>query len=239
MVPYEEARPFSKGIGKYTKPEEEIRLKSGRQDTGRQYVARKPVTVGWEPDLPAIRRGVVLDPFCGTATAGEVALKLGRHFIGIELYENHAQIAADRCRQAHLLRSEHEAENPMTQRTPSFDEILNDTMPDEVQFGFDFDAGVPWEATSCPLLLLITSLIRTRASTPPALASGARSAADRLARTTAGLVPVVMSGTRSIRAGFARRAFTNGLQPSASSVASCRRTLIGMGSDSASSRARW
>ena len=53
MVPYEEARPFSRGIGKYTKPEEEIRLKSGRQDTGRQYIPRKPVTAGWEPDLPA------------------------------------------------------------------------------------------------------------------------------------------------------------------------------------------
>jgi DNA modification methylase len=46
MVPYEEARPFSRGIGKYTKPEEETRSKSGRQDTGRQYVPRKPVTVG-------------------------------------------------------------------------------------------------------------------------------------------------------------------------------------------------
>jgi hypothetical protein len=30
MVPYEEARSFSRGIGKYTKPEEEIRTKSGR-----------------------------------------------------------------------------------------------------------------------------------------------------------------------------------------------------------------
>jgi hypothetical protein len=90
MVPYEEARPLSRGIGKYTKPEDETRSKSGRQDTGRQYVTRKPVTMGWEPDLPAIRRGIVLDPFCGTATGGEVALKLGRHFIGIELYEENA-----------------------------------------------------------------------------------------------------------------------------------------------------
>ena len=72
MVPYEEARPFSRGIGKYSKPEEETRTKSGRQDTGRKYIPRKPVTVGWEPDLPAIRRGIVLDPFCGTATSGEV-----------------------------------------------------------------------------------------------------------------------------------------------------------------------
>jgi hypothetical protein len=70
MVPYLEARPFSRGIGKYTKPEEKTRTKSGRQDTGRQYIPRQPVTVGWEPNLPAIRRGIVLDPFCGTATAG-------------------------------------------------------------------------------------------------------------------------------------------------------------------------
>ena len=148
MVPYEEARPFSRGIGKYTKAEEEIRLKLGRQDTGRKYIPRKPVTVGWEPDLPTIRRGIVLDPFCGTATSGEVALKLGRHFVGIELYENHAQIAEDRCRQAHLLRDEYEGRNPIKASTASFDEALNDTMPDEVEFGFDFDAGVPWEAAS-------------------------------------------------------------------------------------------
>ena len=148
MVPYEEARPSSRGIGRYTKPEDETRTKSGRQDTGRQYVPRKPVTMGWEPDLPAIRRGIVLDPFCGTATSGEVALKLGRHFIGIELYENNVKIAEDRCRQAHLLRREYAARNPMKASTASFDEALNDTMPDEVQFRFDFDAGVPWEEAS-------------------------------------------------------------------------------------------
>jgi hypothetical protein len=148
MVPYEESRPLKRSVGKYTKPEEDIRLKSGRQDTGRQYVPRKPVTKGWEPDVPAIRRGIVLDPFCGTASSGEVALKLGRHFIGIELYENNAQIAEDRCRQAHGLRSEFEAKNPMKATTASFDEALNDPMPDEVQFRFDFDPGVPWEEAS-------------------------------------------------------------------------------------------
>jgi hypothetical protein len=132
MVPYEEARPFSRGIGKYTKAEEEIRLKSGRQDTGRRYVPRKPVTVGWEPDLPTIRRGIVLDPFCGTATSGEVALKLGRHFIGIELYEENAQVAEDRCRQANLLRREYEAKNPMTPTTADFDEGLLDVLPGEM-----------------------------------------------------------------------------------------------------------
>ena len=104
--------------------------------------------MGWEPDLPTIRRGIIFDPFRGTATSGEVALKLGRHFMGIELYENNVKIAEDRCSQAHLLRSEFEAKNPMKASTASFDEALNDTMPDEVQFGFDFDAGVPWEEAS-------------------------------------------------------------------------------------------
>jgi DNA methylase len=118
MVAYEESRPVKRGIGKYTKPEEEeTRLKSGRQDTGRQYVPRKPVTVGWEPDLPAIRRGIVLDPFCGIASSGEVAVKLGRHFIGIELYEENAQIAEERCRLAYILRSEFEAKNPLKAST--------------------------------------------------------------------------------------------------------------------------
>ena len=148
MVPYEEARPLSMGIGKYTKEEEEIRLKSGRQDTGRGYVPRKPVTVGWEPKLPAIRRGIVLDPFCGTGSTGEGAVRLGRNFIGIELYEENAQIAEERDRQAHLLRTEYEPTNPMKARSASFDEPLNDRMPDEVQFRFDFDAAVPWEEAS-------------------------------------------------------------------------------------------
>jgi hypothetical protein len=132
MVHYEEARPSRRGIGKYTKPEEETRKLSGRQDTGRQYVPRKAVTVGWEPDLPVIRRGIVFDPFTGTGTTGEVALKLGRHFIGIELYDNYAEIAEERCRKAHALRSAYEADNPMTPSTPTSAEALNDTLSDEV-----------------------------------------------------------------------------------------------------------
>jgi site-specific DNA-methyltransferase (adenine-specific) len=133
MVPYEEGRPYKRGVGKYTKPQDEIRSKSGRQDTGRQYIPRKPVTVGWEPNLPTIRRGIVLDPFCGTATAGEVALKLGRHFIGIELYDEYAEIAEERCRQAHRLRSVYEGES----LSAVSGETLNETMPDEPSCGPD------------------------------------------------------------------------------------------------------
>jgi hypothetical protein len=132
MVPYEESRPIQRGIGKYTKPEEETRTKSGRQDTGRQYIPRKPVTTGWKPDLPTIRRGIVFDPFTGSGTTGEVALKLGRNFIGIELYPEYAEIAEERCRRAHALRGDYEADNPMTPSTPTSAEALNDTLSDEV-----------------------------------------------------------------------------------------------------------
>ena len=78
------------------------------------------------------------------------------------------------------------------------------------------------------LLLLSASLIKTRASTPPARASAARCAAGRRERKTCGLVAAAMSGIRSQRAGFARRAFTNGLRPSASLVLGGPRTPIGM-----------
>jgi len=54
----------------------------------------------------------VLDPFCGSGSTGEAAIKLGRHFVGIELYGDYAQIAEERCRLVYLLRSEYEAENP-------------------------------------------------------------------------------------------------------------------------------
>lgn len=42
----------------------------------------------------------MLDPFAGTGTTGEVAIKLGRLFIGIELYEQNAKMAIERCENA-------------------------------------------------------------------------------------------------------------------------------------------
>ncbi len=59
-----------------------------------------PVTTGWEEISSDATPGVVLDPFAGTGTAGEVALKLGRSFYGIELYEEYAEIARRRCADA-------------------------------------------------------------------------------------------------------------------------------------------
>jgi DNA modification methylase len=97
MVPYDDGQS-KRRVGKYTK--QDHAEMSGRQDTGRSYVPRKPVTRGWTlTDLPS-RPGIVLDPFAGTATTGEVAIKLGRLFIGIELYEENVRMAKERCENA-------------------------------------------------------------------------------------------------------------------------------------------
>lgn len=40
--------------------------------------------------------GTVIDPFAGSGTAGEVALKLGRNFIGIELNPKYCELAQER-----------------------------------------------------------------------------------------------------------------------------------------------
>ena len=97
MVAYDDGRP-ARSIGKYTNPNSAEM--SGRHDTGRPYVPKKPVTRGWtNSDLPS-RPGIVLDPFAGSGTTGEVAIKMGRRFIGIELYPNYAAMAVERCKAA-------------------------------------------------------------------------------------------------------------------------------------------
>jgi hypothetical protein len=82
-----------------------------------------------------------------------------------------------------------------------------------------------------PLLLLIASPNKRKASTLPVLAFGARSAAGRPARMTAGLVVAVMSGTPSTLAGYAPPASINGLRRNAPPVSSGRHTRIGTRSD--------
>jgi hypothetical protein len=83
------------------------------------------------------------------------------------------------------------------------------------------------------LSLLIVSPTKRKASTPPAPASAAPSAAGRPAEMTAGLAPVGTNGTPSTLAGYAPPASINGLRRNASPVSSGRHTRIGMGSDSA------
>jgi site-specific DNA-methyltransferase (adenine-specific) len=96
MEQYDEVRSSKRVFGKYTSDEDELSEKSGRMDSGRQYISRKPVTKGWQPTCTCNAEfavGVVLDPFVGTGTTGEVALKMGRNFIGIDLYKENIDIS--------------------------------------------------------------------------------------------------------------------------------------------------
>jgi DNA modification methylase len=102
-VEYDEGRSSKRVFGKYNSIEgdekNEIRKRSGRSDIGSRYVPRKPVTTGWTscPHRPV--PGIVLDPFCGSGTTGEVALKMGRDFVGIDLYDNFLEMTKERCEQ--------------------------------------------------------------------------------------------------------------------------------------------
>jgi hypothetical protein len=73
---------------------------SGRHDVGVRYTPRRPAHLGWEQVAADATPGIVCDPFCGVGTTGEVALKLGRSFVGIDLYEEYAGIARRRCGEA-------------------------------------------------------------------------------------------------------------------------------------------
>lgn len=103
MEEYDEGKGRGKRIfGKYTKIEGEYdadksRVISGRQDSGSKYIPRKPVTKEWSGDHEICIPGVVLDPFVGTGTTGEVAIKLGRSFIGIDLYDQFVDMAKQTC----------------------------------------------------------------------------------------------------------------------------------------------
>lgn len=79
---------------------DKLRNKSGRMDTARVYTPKYPKTMGWtNAQLPRVP-GIVLDPFGGTGTTGEVAIKLGRRFIGIDLYPDVAARMEKRCADA-------------------------------------------------------------------------------------------------------------------------------------------
>jgi DNA modification methylase len=97
-IEYDERRGGGRRIGK-NDPLSSVE-KKGRHDTGRRYIPRMPVSLGWETIVEGARLGVVLDPFMGTGTTGAVALKLGRSFVGVDLYPEYAEIAQRRCEDA-------------------------------------------------------------------------------------------------------------------------------------------
>lgn len=98
QIPYDEGKGKIRVFGKHDT--ESSQQTKGRQDTGRSYTPKMPVSLGWEPLQHPWTPGIVLDPFCGTGTTGRVALSLGRSFIGIDLYKNYCEIAMNQCKAA-------------------------------------------------------------------------------------------------------------------------------------------
>jgi hypothetical protein len=110
-IEYSEGRGSRRTFGKYSDMDTGKggnTGKSGRMDTGRDYIPRKPVTVGWEELPEGAVPGVVLDPFCGTGVTGAVALMMGRSFVGIELYKEYIDYAEERCRNAEACAAKHD-----------------------------------------------------------------------------------------------------------------------------------
>jgi DNA modification methylase len=106
-VEYDEGRSSKRVFGKYNSVDGqkhnrveifENKKSSGRQDTGQQYIPRKPMTIGWQMCKHKQKQpGVVLDPFVGSGTTGEVALKMGRSFIGVDIYDKFIEMTKTRC----------------------------------------------------------------------------------------------------------------------------------------------
>ena len=91
----------SRMFGKYTKGNDsQLQEQAGRRDLGRNYKPKMPVTVGWsECECKEWVRGLVLDPFVGSGSTAEAALKMGRRFLGFDLYQNYIDMAAQRCQE--------------------------------------------------------------------------------------------------------------------------------------------
>lgn len=92
MVEYDDSKG-PRRMGKTSHPELLVEGGLGRNDTGRLYVGRKPKSLGWREVAEAAEPGIVYDPFAGIGTTGIVALRLGRSFLGSELYPHVADKA--------------------------------------------------------------------------------------------------------------------------------------------------
>ena len=64
----------------------------------REHITQKPLDVMRELVKIAPEGGTVLDPFSGSGTTGVAALIEGRRFVGIEMVEHYAEVAANRLR---------------------------------------------------------------------------------------------------------------------------------------------
>lgn len=66
----------------------------------REHITQKPLNVMRDLVKIVPEAGVVLDPFAGSGTTGVAALLEGRRFIGVEMTEHYAEVAARRLAEA-------------------------------------------------------------------------------------------------------------------------------------------
>ena len=66
----------------------------------REHITQKPLDVMRDLVKIATPGGTVLDPFAGSGTTGVAALLEGRQFIGVEMTEHYAEVAARRLSEA-------------------------------------------------------------------------------------------------------------------------------------------
>jgi DNA modification methylase len=113
-VEIEGARVEMRTLGKYRNADDRDASAVGfrrptRNRPGTGYRPTMPVTVGWtDCGHDNYAGGIVLDPFAGTGTSGEVALKLGRSYIGNDLYADAASFAETRLREVAAWMAENE-----------------------------------------------------------------------------------------------------------------------------------
>ena len=81
------------------------KLRQAARERGGEY-ANEIKTIGWERtckcDTSEIVPSVILDPFMGSGTTALVARKLGRNFVGVELYQKNINIAGERLKELGL-----------------------------------------------------------------------------------------------------------------------------------------
>ncbi len=86
-----------------------------------EKLARPCILAGSRPG------GTVLDPFCGSGTAGVVAVKEGRDFIGIEINQEYSKMSSQRITEA-LIKPREESE---------YQRMEDDVLPGQMEIDFE------------------------------------------------------------------------------------------------------
>ncbi len=84
------------GIIDHVSPDEFACIEAGVDVSEKVHIAGKPTKVMQQLALLCVPGGIILDPFCGSASTGVGALREGRRFIGCEIGEHWAGVSRER-----------------------------------------------------------------------------------------------------------------------------------------------